>query len=142
MPVGRVNLAFGLGGIFQTGIHYQRQRTVNVLTPGTTTNAGPTETFFYEARGDETTPSIYQIDASLEATFTVWSTLELGLKGEAFNVTDQQRQTNVNNLTWCGDATAGPATSCGISRATFGTATARGSFQAPRAYRLTALLRF
>src|SRR5204863_9908333 len=108
----------------------------------TTPNAGPAEAFVYEARGAETTPTIYQIGASLEGTLTLWSTLELGLKGEAFNGTDQQRRTNVNNATWCGDATAGPATSCGISRATFGTATARGSYQAPRAYRLTTLLRF
>jgi len=142
MPLGHVNLAMGLGGTFQTGIHYQKQRSVNVLIPGTTTNAGPAETYFYDARGNETTPSIYQIDASLEATFTLFSTLELGVKGEAFNVTNIQRQTNVNNLNWCGDATAGPTTTCGINRATFGTATARGSYQAPRAYRLTTLLRF
>jgi hypothetical protein len=128
--------------LFQTGIHYQQQRSVNVLIPGTTTSAGPAETYFYDARGNETTPSIYQIDASLEATFTVWSTLEVGIKGEAFNVTNVQHQTNVNNFNWCGDATAGPATACGIARATFGTATARGSYQAPRAYRLTTLLRF
>jgi len=141
-PIGRVNLALGLGGSFQTGIHYQQQRSLNVLIPGTTSNSGLAETYFYDARGSLTTPSIYQIDGSLEATFTVWSTIEVGVKGEVFNITNMQRQTNVNNTTWCGDATAGPTTSCGISRATFGTATARSAYQAPRAYRLTTLVRF
>jgi hypothetical protein len=140
--LGPVNLALGLGGQFATGIHYQQQRSVNVLIPGTTTNSGAAETYFYEARGNETTPSIYEIDTSLEATFTVFRSLELGLKGEVFNVTNVQRQTNVNNLTWCADASAPAASTCGIARATFGAGTARGSYQAPRAYRLTTLVRF
>jgi hypothetical protein len=140
--VGPVNLALGLGGLFETGVRYQKQRTVNVLFPGTTVNAGPTETYLYEPLGAETTPSIYEIDTSLEATFTVWRSIELGLKGEVFNVTNVQRPVTVNNLTWCDDATQPANSSCSIARATFGSATSRGSFQAPRAYRLTALVRF
>jgi len=148
--LGPVNLAAGLGGLVSSGVHYQKQRTVNVLIPGctiTTTppnncQAGPQETYFYDARGNETTPSIYQIDASLEATFTIWKTIELGLKGEIFNVTNIQRQVTVNNLNWCDDGTQPANSTCSINRATFGTATARASFQAPRAYRLTALMRF
>jgi hypothetical protein len=140
--LGPVNLALGLGGLVQSGVHYQKQRSLNVLYPGTTTNAGPAETYFYDARGSETTPSIYQIDTSLEATFTLWKTLEMGVKGEIFNVTNIQRQVDVNNLNWCDDATAGPTTSCAINRANFGAGTARISFQNPRGYRLTALMRF
>ncbi len=140
--VGPVNLALGLGGTFATGVHYQKQRTLNVLFPGTTTNAGPTETYLYEPLGSETTPSIYQIDTSLEATFTVWRSIELGVKGEVFNVTNIQRPVTVNNFTWCDDATQAPTSSCSIARASFGAATARISFQTPRAYRLTALMRF
>jgi hypothetical protein len=145
--VGPVNLALGLGGQVASGVRYQRQRTVNVLipgctpVPGKTCNAGPTETFFYDARGSETTPSIYQIDASLEATFNVWRTIELGVKGEIFNITDQQRQVNINNLNWCDDASPTNGT-CSVARANFGTGTARSSFQVPRGYRLTALVRF
>jgi hypothetical protein len=140
--VGPVNLALGLGGILSSGVHYQKQRTVNVLIPGTTSNGGPTEVYYYDPRGNETTPSIYEIDTSLEATFTVWRSVELGLKGEIFNVTNIQRPVAVNNLNWCDDTTQGPTSSCAIARATFGSTTARGSFQAPRAYRLTALMRF
>ncbi len=150
-PIGRVNLALGLGGFIQSGIHYQQQRSVNVLIPGcnvtptspsNTCVAGPSETFFYEPRGNETTPSIYEIDTSLEATFNVWKTIEFGLKGEIFNVTNIQRQSRVDNFTWCDNASAAPTSSCGIARATFGAGTARASYQVPRTYRLTALVRF
>ncbi len=140
--LGPVNLAAGLGTQVLSGIHYQKQRTLNVLYPGTTTSAGPTTAYLYEAKGAEALPSIYQIDMSLEATFTVWRTVELGTKFEAFNVTNQQKQTLVNNTTWCNDATQAPTSSCAVSRATFGTATSRASYQAPRAYRFTALMRF
>lgn len=140
--VGPVNVSVGLGGLFATGIHFQKQRTLNVTFPGTNTNAGPTETYFYEERGAEATPSIYSIDGSLEATYTIWKTIELGVKGEVFNITDAQRQTGVNNLTWCDDASAAVTSSCGQARALFGTATARNNYQAPRSYRLTALVRF
>jgi len=147
---GPANLAFGLAGLFATGVRYQEQRSMNVLFPGcvpksptdTSCNAGPLATYFYDQRGNETTPSIYEIDTSLEATFTVWRTLELGLKGEIFNVTNIQRPVTVNNTNWCDDPTQPANSTCAINRATFGTATARGSFQAPRAYRLTALMRF
>jgi len=139
--IGPVNLAVGLGGQVASGIHYQRQRTVNVLIPGTTRNGGPTEVYYYEPRGSETTPSIYQIDASLEATYNIWKTIEFGVKGEIFNITDQQRQTNVNNFNWCDDASPTNGT-CSVARANFGTGTARSSFQVPRNYRLTALVRF
>ncbi|MGH9364777.1 MAG: hypothetical protein ACRD1B_05870, partial [Thermoanaerobaculia bacterium] len=125
-----------------TGVRYAKARTLNVLYPGTTTNAGPTTTWFYEPRGSRATPTIYQIDTSLETTFTVWRTVELGLKGEAFNVTNQQKATNVNNTTWCDDTSATASASCVTARNTFGTTTSRGSYQTPRGYRLTALLRF
>lgn len=141
-PIGRVNLALGLGGQLLTGVHYQKQRSMNVLIPGTTTNGGPAETYFYDPRGNETLPSIYQIDASLEATFNVFSTIEFGVKGEVFNVTDQQRQVRVDNFNWCDNASAAPNTSCAVARATFGAGTARASYQVPRNYRLTALVRF
>jgi outer membrane receptor protein involved in Fe transport len=140
--LGPANLALGLGGQLVDGVRYQKQRAMTVLIPGTTTNTSTTETYFYEPRGSEKLPTIYQIDASLEATFTLFRTLELGVKGEIFNVTNIQRATAVDQTTWCDDATATPTSSCGLARINFGKSTARASFQAPRAYRLTALMRF
>jgi hypothetical protein len=139
---GRFNVAAGLGGQLVTGLPYTKSRTVNVLIPGTTTNAGPTATYFYEERGSDTLPTLYQLDASLETTFTVWQTLELGVKGEVFNFTDVQKARAVSNTTWCNDFSATASASCTASRAIYGTSTARGSFQPPRNFRLTALLRF
>lgn len=140
--LGPVNLALGLGGQLATGITFTKNRSLNVLIPGTTTNAGPTATYFYEQRGSDVVPTNYSVDASLEATFTAWRTLEIGMKGEAFNITDQQKARAVNNTTFCGDTAQAATSSCGLSRTIYGTATARGSFQPPRSYRLTALMRF
>jgi hypothetical protein len=139
--LGPVNLTAGLGGQVVTGLPYTKARTLNVLTPGTTTNAGPTVTYFYEQRGSDELPTIYQVDGSLEATFTVFRRLELGVKGEVFNITDQQRTRAVDLTTWCNN-TVNPSASCTTARDQYGKTTARGSFQPPRNYRLTALVRF
>jgi len=138
---GPVNLAGGLGGQLVSGLPFTKNRSMNVLLPGTTTNAGPTVTYFYEERGSDTLPTIWQVDGSLEATFTVWRSLELGVKGEVFNITDEQDNRAVNLTTWC-DNTVNPVAACTTARNQFGKTTARGSFQPPRSYRLTALLRF
>src|SRR5262249_49848496 len=139
---GPANLALGLGGQLVDGIRFQKQRSLTVLIPGTTTSTSSTETYYYEPRGSEAAPTIYEIDTSLEATFTVWRTVELGVKGEIFNVTNVQHQIAVDQTTWCDDATASATSSCGLARTNFGKATARGSYQTPRTYRLTALVRF
>jgi len=140
--VGPVNLALGLGGQLVNGIRFQKQRSLTVLNPVTGANTSTTETYYYEPRGSQTLPSIYEIDASLEATFTVWHTIEFGVKGEIFNVTNVQKPIAVDQTTWCDDATASPTSSCGLARTNFGKSTARASYQAPRAYRLTTLVRF
>lgn len=140
-PLGPVNLAIGLGGEYISGLKFSKTRAVNVLLPGTTTNAGPTLTYFYEGIGQDQLDAIHSIDTSLEVTIPLFKLVELGVKGEAFNVTDQQEQTSVNNTVFCGQ-TSGASSACTTARTNFGKATARGSFQAPRSYRLTALLRF
>ena len=50
-PIGPVNLTFGGVSEFISKRRYERQRGVNVLIPGTTTNSGNTATYFYEERG-------------------------------------------------------------------------------------------
>jgi hypothetical protein len=47
----------------------------------------------------------------------------------------------VDNFNWCGTGVTAPS-ACAASRATFGTGTTRASYQVPRNYRLTALVRF
>jgi len=136
-PIGPVNLSLGLGGEYISGGLYSKSTSVTVLTPGTTTSAGRTLTYFYGHPATERLDSNFSVDASSELTFDVFGG-ELGVKLEAFNVTDQQEQVAINNGTWCEAATA----ACQTLRDRHGKATARGSFQAPRSFRATALIRF
>ncbi len=138
---GPVSLTAGTSGEYISGLSYTATRTVNVLKPGTTTNAGPTATYFYEPRGSHRLQGYYQADGSLEATYRIYRGAEVGFKGEVFNLNDHQAKTNLTNTTWCGN-TNNPSASCTTARNLFGTATARGQFLAPRTYRITTLLRF
>jgi hypothetical protein len=145
-PIGPVNLTAGALLDVTSATVYAKSRAMNVLLPGTLTAAGPTETYFYEPRGAERIPGpLWTLDTALEVTFRKFRAMqhvfELGVKGEVFNVSDRQEKNAVNNTTWC-DNTVNPSASCQTARTTFGTATARGSFQAPQNFRVTALFRF
>lgn len=140
-PLGPVNLTAGIVGIYRSGDTFQQQRSMNVILPGTNSN-GATVTYFYDQRGNERLPSLFQLDFALEATYRIVSSVELGFKGEVFNVTNSETQVTANNVNWCNDTSATASVTCTNARNTFGTATARGSFQTPRNYRLTALVRF
>ncbi len=48
--LGPVALTAGMTGEYISGIPFTQSRAVNVLKPGTTTNAGPTAVYFYEPR--------------------------------------------------------------------------------------------
>lgn len=141
-PLGPVNLVFGLAGQWISGVNYQEQRTLNVLLPGTNTASGATAVYFYDDRGNDELDPVWTIDGSLEATFRLFNLVEIGGKGEVFNIFDQQEQIQVNNLTFCGNTAATAPIACRNARAIYGTATARGSFQPPRTYRATLLVRF
>jgi hypothetical protein len=108
--------------IWQSGLPYQRQRSASSIH-------GETYTYFYDKRGSSRTPNWYQLDFALEAVFKPWGPFEIGVKGEVFNVTDQQPVTSNTAISRLPDAN-------------FGLPTARGALNAPRAYRLTGLLRF
>lgn len=141
-PLGPVNLVLGLAGQWISGINYSELRTLSVLFPGTATAAGPTATYFYTKRGSDRLDPVWSIDTSLEATFRLLDRVELGAKGEVFNIFDEQEQITVNNTTFCGDASPTAPLACRNARAIYGTATARGAFQPPRTFRVTALVRF
>jgi hypothetical protein len=140
--LGPVALTAGSSGEWISGGNYTRTRTVNVLRPGTTTNAGPTYTYFYESRGANRLSNFYTVDGSLEGVIRVWRTAEFGFKGEIFNLTNNQKKAGLTNTTWCNNTAANASAACTTARKNFGTATARGQFLAPRSYRVTTLLRF
>lgn len=140
-PVGKINLTAGTTGEATSKVTYTQTRSVNVLLPGTTTNAGPTATYFYEPLGNERLPGVlFQLDSALEATWRAGGSTEVGLKAEIFNLFNNQEKIAINNTVWCNPSNTSAA--CQTARNQFGTATARGAFFGPRTYRVTALFRF
>jgi hypothetical protein len=121
LPLRWVSITAAPSLLWESGLPYQRQRSFTIH--------GETDTYFYEKRGSHRLSNHYQLDFALEAVFRPWRPIEVGAKGEVFNVTNQQ--TVVSNAL--------------ISRLPdqyFGTPTSRDAFQAPRAYRITGLIRF
>jgi Carboxypeptidase regulatory-like domain len=104
-----------------SGLPYQAQRNFTIHNE--------TDTYFYDKRGSHRLNDYYQVDFALEAVFKPWGPLELGAKGEVFNVTNQQQIIDNTRVRLIPDAN-------------FGVPTSRASFQAPRSYRLTGLIRF
>jgi hypothetical protein len=81
----------------------------------------------------------WYVDSSLELTWRGPARTQVGVKGEAFNLTNREAQTQNNNTAWCGTtATA----ACSTAVQNFGKANARGAFQQPRRYRVSAIFRF
>ena len=138
--VGRVNLVGGtlIDAISKTT--FSKTRTMNVLLPGTTLNASPTATYNYAALGSERIPGLaWTADLNVEATLSIMKTRQAGLRAEIFNITDRQEKIAVNSTLYCNSASSA---TCTTNLSTFGKATARGSFQAPRQLRFTAVVRF
>lgn len=138
-PVGRVNVTAGIVGQATSKLTYSKSRTVTVLNPVTGGNFA-NYTYFYEPRGSSRIPGLLDYyDLSLEGTWRAATTTDVGMKFEIFNLFNNEEKQNISNQTWCNStATAACATAVSI----FGTATARGAFQTPRQFRITALVRF
>ena len=121
LPLGWVSLTAAPSVFWQSGLPYHAQRAFTIHNEN--------DLYFYEKRGSNRLPSYYQVDFALEAVFKPWGPLEIGAKGEVFNVTNQQQVIDNRFLRRIPDQF-------------FGVPNSRSSFQAPRAYRLTALVRF
>ena len=133
-PIGPINLSVAGLSEAVSKRRYEKQRSMNVLLPGTLTNAGPTATYFYNERGSDQLSGIeWYLDGSLELIWRAPGSTQIGLKGEAFNLTNREEKTQSNNFAFCG-ATANQ--SCVDAVNNFGKATARGSFQRPRNFRI------
>ena len=145
-PVGPVNLTFGALTEALSKFRYEKQRTMNVLLPGTTQNSGNTATYFYNEQGsDPVEGTEWYLDTSVEGTWRLFSTAQAGFRAEIFNITNRQEQLRSNNVVWCGsEAGAG----CAAAIANYGKATSRGSYRGgltgtfPRSYRFSAIFRF
>jgi outer membrane receptor protein involved in Fe transport len=145
-PVGPVNLTVGALTEALSKFRYQKERTVNVLLPGTLTNSGNTATYYYNERGSDPIDGMeWYLDTSVEGTWRIYNTAQAGFRAEIFNITDRQEKLRSNNVVWCGsEAGAG----CAAAIANYGKATSRGSFRGgltgttPRQYRFSLLFRF
>ncbi len=136
LPVKLVNITMSPALIMESGDTYQKQGTLSVLGPDGKAN-GSTVTYFYSGAGSSRLPNIYQFDFATEATYPIAS-LELGFKGEVFNVTNTQKQIQASSVGWCADST----TACSTLRRSYAIGSSRNAFQNPRNYRITALIRF
>ena len=135
-----MSLTAGGAGEYSSGNSYSKVRTVNVVGRGKTT------TYFYDGQGTDRAPNWWTVNGSLEATYRIFG-VELGAKGEVFNVFNRQTPggagatTQIANTAFC-ENTTNPSTACQTAINNFGKFTARSQFQAPRSFRLTALVRF
>jgi outer membrane receptor protein involved in Fe transport len=139
-PFGPTNLVLGMLGEAISKRRYEKTRTVNVLLPGTTTNAGPTATYFYNELGSDPVPGMeWFVDSSAELVWRIKDRNQVGFKFEFFNLFNLEGKTQSNNFVWCNTDVG---TGCSAARANYGKATARGSYQTPRNYRFSAIFRF
>jgi hypothetical protein len=125
---------------------YEKQRTVNVLLPGTLSNSGNTATYFYNERGSDPVEGMeWYLDTNVEGTWRIYSTAQAGFRAEIFNITDRQEKLRSNNVVWCGSDTGA---GCAAARTNYGKATSRGAFRGgvagtqPRAFRFSLIFRF
>jgi len=138
LPV--VNITAAPSFNVQSGLPYQRQRSF--AAPD---NSRPI--YFYDQRGDERLPTTYQLNFALEGTFKpfgngalslVGGPVEIGLKAEVFNLTNQQKVYRTDLISLAPSQGEVGGTTGNI----FGAPTSRNALQPPRNYRFTALLRF
>jgi hypothetical protein len=136
-----VNLTAAPSVVWQSGLPYQEQRTF--AQPD-----GSRPSYLYTPRGSSRLPSYATVNFSLEATFKpfgngalglIGGPIELGVKGEVFNLFNDQtvyRTDFIQLLPSAGEVGGGPAGTI------FGAPTSRSALNPPRNFRLTGLLRF
>lgn len=131
LPLGFMNLTGAPAFTLQSGEPYQQQITYH-------NPVGLNNNYLLTPRGSSRLPTTYELDFALEATFLplqstkipfVTGPLEIGVKGEVFNVTNQQQVLFNNGISL-------------LPNQFFGDATSNAANQSPRSYRLTALVRF
>jgi len=103
------------------GLTYQQTRLLQIN--------GDTDTYYDTPQGSSRLKDWYQLNFSLEAAFKVLQPVEIAVKADIFNITNQQAVVDANQIvTTPGD--------------TYGLPASRGALQAPRAYQFSAVVRF
>ncbi len=115
VPLGRATLSLGSALRYESGVPFQAEQT---LAFGRR---------FLTRRGSERLPDVFQLDLSLNAAVRLLEDLELEVKGEVFNLTDENQQLGVETE---------------VTTGLFGLPRSLADLQAPRSFRLTLGLRF
>jgi hypothetical protein len=103
------------------GLTFQQTRLLQIN--------GDTDTYYDTPQGSSRLKDWYQLNFSVEAAFKVLQPVEVALKADFFNITNQQAVVDANQIvTTPGD--------------TYGLPASRGALQAPRAYQFSAVVRF
>ena len=103
------------------GLTYQQTRLLQIN--------GDTDTYYDTPQGSSRLKDWYQLNFSLEAAFKVLQPVEIAVKADIFNITNQQAVVDANQIV----TTPG---------GTYGLPASRGALQAPRAYQFSAVVRF
>ncbi len=121
LPLGRVNLTGAPSFTWFSGLPFQQQRLLTIN--------GDTDVYYDTPQGSARLKDWYQVNFSLEAVFPVVDPVEIAVKADIFNITNQQPVIDPTRvvLTPTDD---------------FGEPTSRLSFAAPRGYQFGAVVRF
>jgi hypothetical protein len=118
-PFSFMSLTAAPSFTFSSGLPYQQQRNFTIN--------GDTDTYYYTTKGSSRLPNWYQLNFALEADFRIFNPVQLGIKGEVFNLTNQQPVTNGVSL---------------LPNANFGQPLSSASLNPPRNYQFSAVLKF
>ncbi|HTY42328.1 MAG TPA: TonB-dependent receptor [Thermoanaerobaculia bacterium] len=120
-PMAAVNLTAAPSFTYFTGLPYQPTQNVTIN--------GDTDVYYPLPQGSLRLPSWYQLNFSVEANFKMLDPVEIALKADIFNVTNQQPTiSNTQIVLVPGDD--------------LGKASTRSALNAPRGYQFGAVVRF
>ncbi len=120
-PMSIVNLTAAPSLTFSSGLPYQQQQTFSINTD--------TDVYYYTQKGSDRLPNWYSLNFALAADFKVYGPLQLGVKGEIQNLTNQQPVVANGGITLL----PGP---------NYGQPTSRNSLEVPRNYQFSAYVKF
>lgn len=121
LPLSIVNLTAAPSFTFSSGLPYQAQRTFNIN--------GDTDVYSYTKKGSSRLPNWYALNFALEADFKVFGPLQVGVKGEVLNLTNQQPVVATGGITL-------------LPNGNFGKPTSRNALATPRNFQFSAVVKF
>ena len=121
IPFSFMNLTAAPSFTWFSGLPFQQQRTLTIN--------GDTDTYYDTPQGSSRLEDWYQLNFSLEAAFKIVDPLQLALKADVFNLTNQQPVIDPTRVVL-------------TPTEAFGQPTSRNSFAAPRGYQFSAVVRF